>query len=1495
MSDRLRCITLLAAAITLLIFPATASLAAGEPDCSYDCPATVGAGPSALSGKPLLAQRIGPFKGPTTPLGGDQGKKPDTSADEPGPSKCGAGSGASDECKDQFGPTASAPCDTSGDAALTASSDVFGYWTNERGDKITIEPAIGKKASDYGGINWKGTHWWSGSFKAGKLLFDRYPKPAEMADAPEWARDEAAKQFLKWELELDAKTECGQPVLVGKWYPGSFKWSEKLDAKGGAIVSSRKVTDIGRGKPVDVKYVGHPPAIVDVVVLENQVRKEKILGNYVYPFQPGAFDTGPTLTVRNLFVYGHDLPTTRDGKIVVTSEDPNIKYLVIAVQRDWELTPGLEERVKLGREIAKASHRPEFAPEIDDMSRSGILLRATLRPGVLPGYKSFKLNGSSGSWPLRFDDDVARLSFVREGDSALKFLSAGGKGSRVIELETDKIDEVDPTQFLFKPERFYIEVRTGAPFPLDSIALRVGVDDRKVTWNGRPTITATRVAGSTTIYRTPAVELVLPDGMPQDQAGAYFLPTDGSRIFAALDNPWLFRHHPGEAKLLSGPGDLGHTFKYYLRRAATVDKVDPMPDVSTLDGWRQLSGKTADTLIDVAILSGYYGPKRQLRTWKQQLIDEYLKQRHPLIYFVYHLDDVIQRVNVTVAEHAALLFFRDTFIAQMNPAIGQLQDVLKEYNQDKNSAAMRGLRDHLKAFGWDEDSAWRYVEVTCPGGAVRLPTAGGVAQAAKAGTNCSLPHALSDSYLDKAFPKDKAAADRWSISATAEGVKNLADAAKDARDKAKGLADSDIRGMLKILGRNYEPLLAEIASRLMKQNESGKWVRDIAALDSLKELRTLTDAVVAQGELATADAVAIVKLALAPLVMMAAPALIAEQALAVQATSWGLYAANSVVDVAEAYFKLPDVKFCLGASLALGAEQLRVAETERNDIFIDLGLTLAAGALANGGADIAVPIIVGKVKSAAIIAGRPAIAAIKRGGAAAFKKLKRPVQEAVLAAMLRAKVVQQEGKLAFAGAFERDAVAAADSLTKGLPEPKPAMEVPIKAKGNLAKTEPATPLRFSDTVEEVDGKTVRPVAEGPQAGGPPKVNPPQPDPDKTPTLTQPQAAPAVKHTKGLWEGGPEAKSTITLMEITVANPSTYSLGKRFGVGRYVWTMEVIAKDGRPFAIEVAGKARPAALKLARSHKLTEDFFIPREMVENSEHGYNIITKRTSIRTLKTKFVPRGFQDDAGKLTPQSFMLQEALGPERRILDEVVSKFGKDKLPEQLKKKIAELWVEFSKGGIYAQDMNWGNIYVELKGANDAVWEAYFKNGKDSVEIGLLDFDRIVLWDDYVNQRAGRMGKFLNWVELRKAPFKLDSMEWVHGDKQNSWLWPMLADKTDARVDAYIKESPGPYWPDLEYALEKQLEYHGFLGFDYNNQRLIKGIVEPEIFEEVFKRTGTFTRFNHSTGYNPFPLGPGPAAGRPGSRLGPVPIRHRRIGAAGLHRRPLPLECFRKAA
>lgn len=101
-------------------------------------------------------------------------------------------------------------------------------------------------------VKFAGLHGdWTGTFTPptdtafGKLVFTRKPAPHEMSGkAPLWARQAVAGK-LEWRLELEV-FECPDLHLVGKWYPGELRWSDR----GG----KREASVSGPGTPVDYTF-----------------------------------------------------------------------------------------------------------------------------------------------------------------------------------------------------------------------------------------------------------------------------------------------------------------------------------------------------------------------------------------------------------------------------------------------------------------------------------------------------------------------------------------------------------------------------------------------------------------------------------------------------------------------------------------------------------------------------------------------------------------------------------------------------------------------------------------------------------------------------------------------------------------------------------------------------------------------------------------------------------------------------------------------------------------------------------------------------------------------------------------------------------------------------------------------------------------------------------------------------------------------------------------
>ena len=137
-----------------------------------------------------------------------------------------------------------------GDERLNRAAHIAGRYQKEpmSGDYPPVDiELVGRDQVRFAGQHndWIGTYQEPTDTQPGKLVFTRKPAAHEMnAKAPRWAREAVAGK-LEWRLELDV-FECPDFQLVGKWYPGELRWSER----GGA----REATVSGPGEPVDYTF-----------------------------------------------------------------------------------------------------------------------------------------------------------------------------------------------------------------------------------------------------------------------------------------------------------------------------------------------------------------------------------------------------------------------------------------------------------------------------------------------------------------------------------------------------------------------------------------------------------------------------------------------------------------------------------------------------------------------------------------------------------------------------------------------------------------------------------------------------------------------------------------------------------------------------------------------------------------------------------------------------------------------------------------------------------------------------------------------------------------------------------------------------------------------------------------------------------------------------------------------------------------------------------------
>lgn len=148
------------------------------------------------------------------------------------------------------------------------------------------------------------------------------------------------------------------------------------------------------------------PRIKDIYVLSDQKYEQAGIPSHTYPFNERGRE-GPDF--RTLFITGWKLPQQTGDEIDFGADDPNLEYRFVAwpdsdnlfhkenYERGWQFyrrDKGLAGNVKLPNGL------------------QGLVVRANLREGIMPGPKELVLNDAAVPWELHFGGLNAELNFV---------------------------------------------------------------------------------------------------------------------------------------------------------------------------------------------------------------------------------------------------------------------------------------------------------------------------------------------------------------------------------------------------------------------------------------------------------------------------------------------------------------------------------------------------------------------------------------------------------------------------------------------------------------------------------------------------------------------------------------------------------------------------------------------------------------------------------------------------------------------------------------------------------------------------------------------------------------------------------------------------------------------------------------------------------------------------------------------------------------------------
>lgn len=548
-----------------------------------------------------------------------------------------------------------------------------------------------------------------------------------------------------------------------------------------------------------------PQPVIHMAVVHADQHALLTSGNPRFPYPwsgDGSRVIFPDTETRYLLVIGEDLPVEVGEPVQLESASGEISYTVHAKPYRFDDNPALRPLLdsawgqiesSLRQQVLASS--PSGTITAADAARLNVLLaelrqmdfimlRADLAPGALPGPHDFTLNGASGSWVLRYGNLTGQFAFARP-------LPGGG----------DMTGLSEPVSFAFAPDKLYLEVRTIADVPVDTLDLQIWVNGQPHLFDGWRTIIAAqlpltdedheelamrreaaRQAGidpqtvrPVRTYRSPPIALV-PAGATGEDAGTipgvepeYVIPVNtGDVIRGVLASPDVYRVTPAfaEARVAASPGEI--TFW-------TLG-----PDADSALGWTaavatamRCAGLEFETPVDFDASA-----RRVARTFTNTVI----------------LQGERRRLDMRVGDHAAMLVLRDTFIEMMTAQERTLSAI-------SSQAAIASFR----------------AEVGPAIAADPLHPLGGLEVNGPDGSRLDFSFTFGDdAFLKSRFGLDTAGLEGWRDRATRQALTIYIAETRRALELARAIAPcGDERRLVELAGRGFGGVYQYALGRLV--------------------------------------------------------------------------------------------------------------------------------------------------------------------------------------------------------------------------------------------------------------------------------------------------------------------------------------------------------------------------------------------------------------------------------------------------------------------------------------------------------------------------------------------------------------------------------------------------------------------------------------------------------------------------------------------------------
>ena len=463
---------------------------------------------------------------------------------------------------------------------------------------------------------------------------------------------------------------------------------------------------------------------------------------------------------------------------------------------------------------------------------------------------------------------------------------------------------------LFIPETFHIQVQVEQPMPVREIELGIIRNTQQV--EGMKTAKAVLVPGSKTIYQTPPIQLEQKrERSPKSDARAKSLEVNSGDVLTAIPAVPLFLEPPSATiTTYISPNNKSSLWKSALFRAARLNS-------KKIGDWdRATTRQEADSITKIIV-----GPEH-LFPGRRRSIDT---------------EKVLQKVQFTLGEHAAMLLLKQTFIEMAEERLTELKRV------QNDRTLMRGWYRTMKPIilrgrKLDRDEfplAFRPITIR--------------------NYDWSVPlwHAFDDHKLRK---REKEYIHRnnaqphlphcklevWIEEMTRAGIGHEIRYIESAIQHAKSIDDSNIKDLLYFTGYKFDPVLSRVVTRLMKLKNEGsagnprkRWVPDYHARLVVRQISSVFAQLHALEEASDRSQDAV--LAFLSIAAFNPGSLLLRTIVVVAATG----AAVEVERLYELHSRVkPNVRFSAAAIGILGHDRLREAMVDDQDYLLPVATTV---------------------------------------------------------------------------------------------------------------------------------------------------------------------------------------------------------------------------------------------------------------------------------------------------------------------------------------------------------------------------------------------------------------------------------------------------------------------------------------------------------------------------------------------------------------------------